>query len=239
MKSEQPRKQRKAMYSAPLHTKRKAIAAHLEESLLLKYDRRSISVVKGDTVKVMRGSYKGHEDKIARVNVKKNQLDIEGVTMMKADGTKIAKPVHPSNVIITKLNLTDKWRRGVLERKVSEETKKTIEQEAAQQLKEQEAERKRQEEEQKKLEEEAKKAAEETSEEPSEDIPEEQPAEKKTEETKPVKQEKPAPIKDNVEPKTATEKKPATTKKTAAKPSPEKKTPAKQEEKPPKKEEKA
>ena len=143
MKSIKPRKQRKELFNAPLHKKRKEIAAHLEENLLLKYNKRSLSVIKGDTVLVMRGSFKGHEDKVAKVNVKKRTLEIEGITMSKADGNKIAKPIHPSNVMITKLNLTDKWRRKKLERNLSEETKKEIEIEATEQIKEAEEEKKK------------------------------------------------------------------------------------------------
>ena len=154
MKSIKPRKQRKELYNAPGHIKRNWISSHLEENLLIKYDKRAVSVVKGDTVRVMRGSFKGHEDKVVKVDVKRSFLEIEGITMSKADGNKIAKPIHPSNVMITKLNLTDKWRRKKLERGLSEETKKEIEKEAEKQIKEVEEEEKRKEEEAKKLEEE-------------------------------------------------------------------------------------
>ena len=143
MKSIKPRKQRKELFNAPLHKKRKWISAHLEENLLLKYDKRGIPVVKGDTIRVMRGSFKGHKDKVARVNVGKRYVEIEGLTMTKADGKKIAKPVHASNLLITKLNLTDKWRRKKLERGLSEETKKEIEKEAEEQIREIEEEQKR------------------------------------------------------------------------------------------------
>lgn len=149
MKSIKPGKQRKNLFNAPLHKKRKWVAAHLEENLLLKYDRRSISVIKGDTVKVMRGSYKGHEDRVAHANVKKGYVEIEGLTTTKADGKKIAKPLHPSNLLITKLNLTDKWRRKKLERGLSEETKKEIEKEAEEQIRKIEEEQKREAEEEK------------------------------------------------------------------------------------------
>lgn len=142
MKSIKPGKQRKRLYNAPLHKKRKWVAAHLAENLLLKYDYRSASVVKGDTVKVMRGSFKGHEDKVARVNIRKQVVEIEGITIVKADGTKIAKPLHASNLLITKLNLTDKWRRKKLEKGLSEVTKKEIEKEAEEQIKELEEEKK-------------------------------------------------------------------------------------------------
>lgn len=134
------------LYNAPLHKKRKWISSHLAENLLLKYDRRSLPVVKGDTVKVMRGNYRGHEDKISKVNVRDQTVEIEGVTITTAKGTKIAKPIHASTLLITKLNITDKWRRQKLESGLSETTKKEIEKEAAEQLKVHKAEQKAEEE---------------------------------------------------------------------------------------------
>ena len=142
MISIKPRKQRYRLHNAPLHKKRKWISSHLAENLLLKYDRRSLPVVKGDTVKIMRGSFRGHEDKIAKVNIRDQTVEIEGVTITTAKGTKIAKPIHASTLLITKLNVTDKWRRQKLETGLSETTKKEIEKEAAEQLKAQDAEKK-------------------------------------------------------------------------------------------------
>jgi large subunit ribosomal protein L24 len=209
MKSIRPGKQRKELFNAPLHKKRKWIASHLEENLLLKYDRRSIPVVKGDTVKVMRGSFKGHEDKIAHVNIKKRYVEIEGLTTTKADGKKIARPLHASNLLITKLNLTDKWRRKKLEKGLSEEAKKEIEKEAEQQLKQAEEEQKRKvEEEKEKAKEEA--AADETVE----------PVVEKTEEaTEPKPEEKVEgkPATETKKPKAKAEKKAVEEKKTPAK----------------------
>jgi large subunit ribosomal protein L24 len=98
--------------------------------------------VKGDTVKVMRGNYRGHEDKISKVNVRDQTVEIEGATITTAKGTKIAKPIHASTLLITKLNVTDKWRRRKLESGLSETAKKEIEREAAEQLKAIEAEKK-------------------------------------------------------------------------------------------------
>ena len=138
MTTNQPRKQRKLLYNAPQHKKRKWSASHLSESLLLKYDKRSAPVVKGDTVKVMRGGFKGHENKISAIHVSKMTVEVEGVTTTKADGTKIPKPIHASNLLITKLNLTDSWRRENLEKGLSETVKKEIEKEAETQIKEQE-----------------------------------------------------------------------------------------------------
>jgi large subunit ribosomal protein L24 len=223
MKSIRPGKQRKELFNAPLHKKRKWIASHLEENLLLKYDRRSIPVVKGDTVKVMRGSFKGHEDKIAHVNIKKRYVEIEGLTTTKADGKKIARPLHASNLLITKLNLTDKWRRKKLEKGLSEEAKKEIEKEAEQQLKQAEEEQARKvEEEKEKTKEEA--AADETVE----------PVVEKTEEaTEPKPEEKveEKPATETKKPKVKAEKKAVEEKKTPAKKTPKKTKKEKEEEK--------
>lgn len=165
MKSIKPRKQRKQLYNAPLHKKRKWLAAHLSENLLLKYNRRSIPVIKGDTVKIMRGIFKGHENKVTKVNVKKGFVEVEGVALTKADGKKVARPIHPSNLLITKLNLADKWRRHKLEEGLPEETKEEIEEEGIEQEKELEEEKHRLEEETKKREGTVKEISEEVSEE--------------------------------------------------------------------------
>ena len=104
------RKQRKYLHTAPLHKKRKWIAAHLSEDLLTKYNRRSVPIVKGDTVKIMRGSHKGQTDKVVNIDTKKHKISVEGITIAKEDGTRVTQSIHPSNVLITKLNLTDRWR---------------------------------------------------------------------------------------------------------------------------------
>ncbi len=237
MQSINPGKQRRDLFNAPLHKKRKWIAAHLEENLLLKYDKRALPVIKGDTIRVMRGSFRGHEDKVVKINVKKHSLEIEGITMSKADGNKIAKPVHPSNVLITKLNLTDKWRRKKLERGLSEETKKDIEREAEEQIKELEDEMKKLEEERalKEAEEEGEPAVEPEEEKvskkeektPVKKTPKKEvkkPIDKPKKATKPKKEEKPKIAKDKKsetkqksESKKQTEKKTTSTKKKTAK----------------------
>ena len=230
MESTKPGKQRRELYNAPLHKKRNFISAHLEEKLLMKYDKRAVPVVKGDMVKVMRGAFRGHEDKVAKVIVKKRFLEIEGLMMAKADGNKIAKPIHPSNVMITKLNLTDKWRRRKLERGLSEETKKEIEAEAKKQIKEVEEEKKKEEELKAKEEAEAK-----AREEAEEEIVEEDPIKEEKKEEKPKEKTEKKEIEKKREPKVEpkkekTEKKETTAKKPQAKKTTTK-TPDKKEEK--------
>jgi large subunit ribosomal protein L24 len=187
MKSTKARKQRKAFFNAPLHQRRKQIGAHLEENLLLKYDKRRLPVVVGDTVKIMRGASKGHENKVTTIHLKKHLVEVEGVTITKADGKQVAKPVHPSNLLITKLNLTDKWRRQRLEEGLSSETKKEIEKEATDQIQQLEEERKAEEERRKQEEEAAAKEEEEATSVEETSEPTKEPSESKPDEKKDVK----------------------------------------------------
>jgi large subunit ribosomal protein L24 len=119
VKSTKARKQRKALFNAPSHVRRKNVASHLSESLRREYGRRSAHVIKGDTVIVMRGNEDliGMEGKVAEINTRTGRLTIEGVTIPKADGTEVSRPIHASNVIITKLDTSDSWRRDMLTRK--------------------------------------------------------------------------------------------------------------------------
>lgn len=77
---------------------------------------RAVRVIKGDTVRVMRGDEDvlGQEGKVQEVETKTGHIIIEGVTIAKADGTQTARPIHSSNVLVTKLNLTDPRRKDKL-----------------------------------------------------------------------------------------------------------------------------
>ncbi|MCS7386266.1 MAG: 50S ribosomal protein L24 [archaeon GB-1867-005] len=115
-KSKKPKKQRIALFKAPLHKRHKLVSAPLSPELRAKYGRRSFPVRKGDTVLIMRGDYAGYEGKVLRVDLKKYRIHIEGVTRRKADGTIIYVPIHPSKVMITKLDLSDPRRKEALEK---------------------------------------------------------------------------------------------------------------------------
>ena len=116
-KSKKARKQRKFLYNAPLHLRRKMLAAHLSKELREKYKRRSLPVRKGDEVIVMRGKLKGKTGKIGRINLNKYRVYIEGITRKRTVGTEVQVSIHPSNLQITNLNLADKKRIKILERK--------------------------------------------------------------------------------------------------------------------------
>lgn len=109
--SKQPRKQRKYRYNAPLHVRHKFMGAHLSPELRKKYGKRSIPLRKGDTVKVLRGKFKGRTGKINRVDLKNTRVYIQGIDIEKKDGSKTSYPIHPSNLLVTSLELDDKERK--------------------------------------------------------------------------------------------------------------------------------
>jgi large subunit ribosomal protein L24 len=117
MKTIKPGKQRKRMHHAPLNERYKRFSAPLSPKLREKRNTNSVPVKTGDTVKIMRGDRKGFEGKVSRVDRKKYRIFVEGATREKVDGTATLIPIHPSKVMITRLNLDDKWRRKMLERK--------------------------------------------------------------------------------------------------------------------------
>jgi large subunit ribosomal protein L24 len=126
MKTIQPRKQRKRLYQAPLHIRYKQFSAPLSPELKASHDTRSIPVRVGDTVKIMRGDRKGFEGKVTRVDRQKYRIFIEGITREKVDGSTIQIPIHPSKVMITNLNLDDKWRKQILKRKAKEKPEEEL-----------------------------------------------------------------------------------------------------------------
>ena len=115
--SSKPRKQRKYQLNAPLHILRKMLSAPLSQDLFTKYKKRNVPVRKGDTVKVLRGQFKGKTGKIEKVYTKDQRVQVEGVTLTKKNGTKTPYRLHPSKVMITELVTEDKERVQLLERK--------------------------------------------------------------------------------------------------------------------------
>jgi len=105
------------VHQAPDHIRHKLFAAPLTPELKSTHGVKGIPVRSGDTVRVMRGDHKGLEGKITRIDRRKYRVYIEGLTREKVDGTTVFVPIHPSKVMITRLNLEDKWRKKILERK--------------------------------------------------------------------------------------------------------------------------
>lgn len=130
-----PRKQRKRLYQAPLHKRYKKFSTSLSPELRKSHNINSIPVRTGDTVRIMRGERKGFEGKISGIDRTKYRIFVEGVTREKVDGTATLIPIHASKVMITRLNLDDKWRRGKLERKGAAKKAKLPEEEIVEEKK--------------------------------------------------------------------------------------------------------
>ena len=111
------------IYRAVNSVRNKQIGAALSKQLRQKYQRRSIRIVKGDTVKILRGEYKGIDGKVTKISLEKNSIAVEGVQREKLKGGKIDLYIHSSNTVITSLNTEDNWRTKKLERKAKPEAK--------------------------------------------------------------------------------------------------------------------
>jgi len=129
MKTTKPGKQRRKMHQAPLNERYRRFSAPLSSKLKESHSTNSVPVRSGDTVMIMRGDRKGSEGKVTRVDRKNYRIFVEGVDREKVDGTKTSIPIHPSKVMITRLNLDDKWRKKILERKSVAEKAEIIEEE--------------------------------------------------------------------------------------------------------------
>jgi large subunit ribosomal protein L24 len=84
----------------------------LSKELREKHAHRRVRVITGDTVKVLRGEHAGTVGVVDGIDLKRLTIQVHGVTVKKADGTEVARPVDPSNVMITKLNLKDPLRQA-------------------------------------------------------------------------------------------------------------------------------
>ncbi len=115
--SKQPRKQRKYVYNAPMHVRRKFLGAHLSKELKQKYGTRTVMLKKGDKVKVLRGSHKNHIGKVDRVDATNLKIYLTGIEVTKKDGSKAMPPFRPSNLMITELDLNDRKRELAIKRK--------------------------------------------------------------------------------------------------------------------------
>jgi len=143
LKTKSPSKQRKRLYEAPFHSRGHIFSAHLSSELRSSQNSRALPVRKGDTVRVLRGDYKGFEGKILRVDRKDYKIYVDGINREKADGSSIQVPIHPSKVEVIRLNLDDKWRDKILRRKGPEEEEKKPEEKATEETKEIKAKKKR------------------------------------------------------------------------------------------------
>jgi len=105
------------IYYATHQTASTQLSASLSKELRKKYHKRSIRIIEGDTVKVVRGEFNGVDGKVTKVSLTDNGINIEGVKKDKIKGDKFDVFIHSTNIIITAINSDDKWRINKLEGK--------------------------------------------------------------------------------------------------------------------------
>jgi len=116
----------KLIYNATFHTRSKQLGSQLSEDLRKKYGKKSVRVIEGDSIKIVRGEFKGVDGKISKVSTKKSSVAVEGVKKEKTKGDKFDVYIHTSNLLVTGLNPDDKWRIAKLEGKKPSEKPKAI-----------------------------------------------------------------------------------------------------------------
>jgi large subunit ribosomal protein L24 len=114
-----PRRQRKALYTADPFERRRRMSVPLSRELRRRFHARSLPVRKGDTVRVLSGSFAGREERVARLDRRAYALILDNITLKTGEEKLKALPIRPSHLVITRLNLSDPWRRRSL--RVSEE----------------------------------------------------------------------------------------------------------------------
>ena len=117
IRSKQARKQRKYRYNAPLHIKQKFVHAHLSKELRKKYKTRALGLKTGDKVRIARGQFKKKTGVVDKIDLKKSKVFVRGIEVIRKDGTKVFFPLEPSNLIITEINIDDRKRSNIIERK--------------------------------------------------------------------------------------------------------------------------
>jgi len=93
-----------------------ASKAALSSDLKTKYGSNSVRLRPGDSIRLVRGEYSGVEGKVQKVFPKEGRVTVEGVTREKIKGGTTSIHIHTSSVIVTSLNLEDKFRRQKMER---------------------------------------------------------------------------------------------------------------------------
>ena len=116
----------KQIYNPTFHTRSKQLGSQLSDDLRKKYGKKSVRVIEGDSIKIVRGEFKGVDGKVSKISTKKSSVAIEGVKKEKTKGDKFDVYIHTSNLLVTGLNTNDKWRIARLEGKKPTEKPKPI-----------------------------------------------------------------------------------------------------------------
>src|SRR5580658_9355378 len=117
-----PRRQRKAGYDATNFERRVRMTVPLSRELRRRFHTRSIPIRKGDTVRVMSGSFVGREERVAKVDRRGYTVTLDNVTLKSGESKLKPLAIRTSHLVLTKLNLADAWRREALQVRAEELT---------------------------------------------------------------------------------------------------------------------
>ena len=126
--SKNPGKQRKFRFNAPLHIKRNMLSATLSKPLRKEHKKRSLPVREGDSVKIMRGDFKGYIGKIDHILLKKSKVTLDSIKRKKANGSAAEVYFDPSNLMITEIK-KDRMRINKPKKQVKEVKKQEVKKE--------------------------------------------------------------------------------------------------------------
>jgi large subunit ribosomal protein L24 len=99
------------------------VKVNLSKELRQKQGKRNMQVKQGDTVRVMRGKFKGKKGKVQNVSLKDSRLTVEGIQVKKQDGSNANVKMRPSNLQITELG--ERVKKGEEKDKKPESNKTT------------------------------------------------------------------------------------------------------------------
>lgn len=105
------------IYRATNQSRSAQAGSMLSKDLRKKYGKRSVRVVEGDSVAIIRGEFSGVDGKVSKVSTQKGSVAIEGIKKEQTRGEKYDVYIHASNLLVKSLNTDDKWRMARLEGK--------------------------------------------------------------------------------------------------------------------------
>jgi ribosomal protein uL24 len=117
-----PRRQRKAVYDASSFQRRVLMTVPLSRELRRRFHTRSVPIRKGDTVRVMSGSFIGREERVAKVDRGGYTVTLDNLTLKSGEAKLKPLAIRTSHLVLTKLNLADGWRREILQVRADELT---------------------------------------------------------------------------------------------------------------------
>jgi large subunit ribosomal protein L26e len=109
------RKVRKRHFNATKEQKHVALSAPLSKELRQTYGIRRLPVRRDDEVQVVRGKYEQRNRKVTAVKLRAMRITVESINIQKLNREAVPVPLHPSNVVITKLKI-DKDRKTLIDK---------------------------------------------------------------------------------------------------------------------------